>query len=354
MEDSGIDSDSKTNSCNGGDRPQQDQPASLKFDGCEEDMNEAQGSADKSQDALPEEPQKSAQDQAASKSRALQLHRRLERHIQQSKKIRQQTRNACIDTQPKKTLLPRSRLPVPNKGQGSTAQPSGDTEPLVTWKSDSEEDFEFQPTSKAAAREITQQLIRDGYDLDLTPDDDDLDLIPPKPLSQRCSCCNPSQTCSIMWLVVVLSLVWLVLLREEECLSLGSALGADVCTSILFLTFQPALLQLICMNLSILIRGLYLPGECFNFWSCYCAVSESVVASAVWNWAVYLLLPNYWRDASTWQSCCITWQTYSWPIFFSNENLRTLFSVDFWASNALTKERATVRAVICLLSTAHE
>uniref|UniRef100_A0A023G7F8 Protein FAM219A n=1 Tax=Amblyomma triste TaxID=251400 RepID=A0A023G7F8_AMBTT len=199
MEDSGIDSDSKTNSCNGGDRSQQDQPASLKqFDGCEADMNEAEGAADKSQDALPEEQQRSSQDQVASKSRALQLHRRLERHIQQSKKIRQQTRNACIDSQPKKMLLPRSRLPVPNKGQGSTAQPSGDTEPLVTWKSDSEEDFEFQPTSKAAAREITQQLIRDGYDLDLTPDDDDLDLIPPKPLSQRCSCCNPSQTCSVM------------------------------------------------------------------------------------------------------------------------------------------------------------
>uniref|UniRef100_A0A1E1XUX4 Protein FAM219A n=1 Tax=Amblyomma sculptum TaxID=1581419 RepID=A0A1E1XUX4_AMBSC len=199
MEDSGIDSDSKTNSCNGGERSQQDQPASLKkFDGCEADMDEAEGAVDKSQDALPEDSQKSSQEQVASKSRALQLHRRLERHIQQSKKIRQQTRNACIDTQPKKTLLPRSRLPVPNKGQGSTAQPSGDTEPLVTWKSDSEEDFEFQPTSKAAAREITQQLIRDGYDLDLTPDDDDLDLIPPKPLSQRCSCCNPSQTCSIM------------------------------------------------------------------------------------------------------------------------------------------------------------
>ncbi|KAK8776855.1 uncharacterized protein LOC144125107 isoform X2 [Amblyomma americanum] len=171
MEDSGIDSDSKTNSCNGGERSQQDQPASLKkFDGCEADMDEAEGAVDKSQDALPEESQKSSQEQVASKSRALQLHRRLERHIQQSKKIRQQTRNACIDTQPKKTLLPRS----------------------------SEEDFEFQPTSKAAAREITQQLIRDGYDLDLTPDDDDLDLIPPKPLSQRCSCCNPSQTCSIM------------------------------------------------------------------------------------------------------------------------------------------------------------
>ncbi|XP_077555501.1 uncharacterized protein LOC144169925 isoform X2 [Haemaphysalis longicornis] len=171
MEDSGIDSDSKTNSCNGGDRPQQNEPASLKkFDDCEADMNEAVDAKDRAQDAPPEEQQKTPQEQAASKSRALQLHRRLEKHIQQSKKIRQQTRNACIDTQPKKTLLPRS----------------------------SEEEFEFQPTSKAAAREITQQLIRDGYDLDLTPDDDDLDLIPPKPLSQRCSCCNPSQACSVM------------------------------------------------------------------------------------------------------------------------------------------------------------
>ncbi|XP_049270128.1 protein FAM219A [Rhipicephalus sanguineus] len=187
MEDSGIDSDSKTNSCNGGDRPQQDVPVPV--------MNASRLCC---RSPPLEEPQKTPQEQAASKSRALQLHRRLERHIQQSKKIRQQTRNACIDTQPKKMLLPRSRLPVPNKGQGSTAQPSGDTEPLVTWKSDSEEDFEFQPTSKAAAREITQQLIKDGYDLDLTPDDDDLDLIPPKPLTQRCSCCNPSQTCSIM------------------------------------------------------------------------------------------------------------------------------------------------------------
>uniref|UniRef100_A0A131YYH4 Protein FAM219A n=1 Tax=Rhipicephalus appendiculatus TaxID=34631 RepID=A0A131YYH4_RHIAP len=199
MEDSGIDSDSKTNSCNGGDRPQQDVPVPvMKLDGGEADMNEAEAAQDKPQEAPLEESQKTLQEQAASKSRALQLHRRLERHIQQSKKIRQQTRNACIDTQPKKMLLPRSRLPVPNKGQGSTALPSGDTEPLVTWKSDSEEDFEFQPTSKAAAREITQQLIKDGYDLDLTPDDDDLDLIPPKPLTQRCSCCNPSQTCSIM------------------------------------------------------------------------------------------------------------------------------------------------------------
>lgn len=145
-----------------------------------------------------EEPQKSVQELAVSKTRALQLQRRLEKHIQQSKKIRQQNRNACVDTQPKKALLPRSRLSVPVKGQGALPSPKGDTEPLVTWESDSDEEFEFQPTSKAAAREITQQLIRDGYDLDLTPDDDDLDLIPPKPLAQRCSCCAPTSVCSVM------------------------------------------------------------------------------------------------------------------------------------------------------------
>ncbi|XP_075536655.1 uncharacterized protein LOC142571867 isoform X2 [Dermacentor variabilis] len=78
MEDSGIDSDSKTNSCNGGDRPQQDLPVPVKtLDGCEADMNEAEGAEKKPQEAPPEEPQKTPQEQAASKSRALQLHRRL-------------------------------------------------------------------------------------------------------------------------------------------------------------------------------------------------------------------------------------------------------------------------------------
>ncbi|KAK3096910.1 hypothetical protein FSP39_004687 [Pinctada imbricata] len=44
--------------------------------------------------------------------------------------------------------------------------------------------------SKAAQKEITQQLIKDGYNLDLEPDDEDLDLIPPRPMNERCTCCN--------------------------------------------------------------------------------------------------------------------------------------------------------------------
>lgn len=54
----------------------------------------------------------------------------------------------------------------------------------------SDDDFELPVISKAAQKEITQQLIKDGYNLDLEPDDEDLDLIPPRPVNERCTCCN--------------------------------------------------------------------------------------------------------------------------------------------------------------------
>lgn len=54
----------------------------------------------------------------------------------------------------------------------------------------SDDDFELPVISKAAQKEINQQLIKDGYNLDLEPDDEDLDLIPPRPVHERCTCCN--------------------------------------------------------------------------------------------------------------------------------------------------------------------
>ncbi|CAN8005611.1 unnamed protein product [Ixodes hexagonus] len=201
MEDSGIDSDSKTNGGGNGKDRQLPEDEAPPLKNCEVlptaamQQDEAELKENRTHTPPPEEPVKSAQELAVSKTRALQLQKRLERHIQQSKRIRQQNRIACVDTQPKKALLPRSRLSVPTKGPGAIPLPTGDTEPLVTWD---EEEFEFLPTSKAAAREITQQLIKDGYDLDLTPDDDDLDLIPPKPLGQRCACCAPAHICALM------------------------------------------------------------------------------------------------------------------------------------------------------------
>ena len=54
---------------------------------------------------------------------------------------------------------------------------------------ESDDEFAMPRLSKQAQREITQQLIKDGYNLDLEPDDEDLDLIPPRPVSERCACC---------------------------------------------------------------------------------------------------------------------------------------------------------------------
>ncbi|XP_076356199.1 protein FAM219A [Tachypleus tridentatus] len=125
------------------------------------------------------------------------LQKRLEKHIQKARKIRQQERENTVDSQPKKLLISRNRLPVPNKSTSTPVVTKADEQPLVSWETDSEEEYEFHTTSKSASREITQQLIQDGYNLDLTPDDEDLDLIPPKPLNQRCVCCGMTYSCVV-------------------------------------------------------------------------------------------------------------------------------------------------------------
>ncbi|KFP26124.1 Protein FAM219B, partial [Colius striatus] len=38
-------------------------------------------------------------------------------------------------------------------------------------------------------QDLSQQLLQDGYHLDEVPDDEDLDLIPPKPVASSCPCC---------------------------------------------------------------------------------------------------------------------------------------------------------------------
>ncbi|GFS00372.1 protein FAM219A-like [Elysia marginata] len=64
-------------------------------------------------------------------------------------------------------------------------------------RSSEEDEFDVPRLPKAAHKEITEQLIKDGYNLDLEPDDEDLDLIPPRPLNERCSCCNLPTRCYI-------------------------------------------------------------------------------------------------------------------------------------------------------------
>ncbi|ELT94935.1 hypothetical protein CAPTEDRAFT_228648 [Capitella teleta] len=94
----------------------------------------------------------------------------------------------------KRGLLTRNRLPVPSKRD---LKDSGDSQPLVMIDSESEDEFAVPRLSRQAQKEIAQQLIRDGYNLDLAPDDEDLDLIPPRPVHERCICCNTQLNCCI-------------------------------------------------------------------------------------------------------------------------------------------------------------
>ncbi|XP_071965289.1 protein FAM219A-like isoform X1 [Antedon mediterranea] len=120
---------------------------------------------------------------------------------------------ALIDQQPRKTpqLVSRERLAVPWKNSVH----EGSSQPLVTIDSESEDEFDVvtltstpsqhrlsspnglnvsQNPSSKINRDLTQQLLKDGYRLDEVPDDADLDLIPPKPVHDRCVCCQGYDT----------------------------------------------------------------------------------------------------------------------------------------------------------------
>uniref|UniRef100_A0A8C3PQJ8 Rna-directed dna polymerase from mobile element jockey-like n=1 Tax=Calidris pygmaea TaxID=425635 RepID=A0A8C3PQJ8_9CHAR len=92
--------------------------------------------------------------------------------------------------------MQRYRLVVPNKGYSSLDQ-SPDEKPLVALDTDSDDDFDmsrYSSSGYSSAEQINQdlniQLLKDGYRLDEIPDDEDLDLIPPKSVNPTCMCCQ--------------------------------------------------------------------------------------------------------------------------------------------------------------------
>nr|XP_003463664.1 protein FAM219B isoform X2 [Cavia porcellus] len=79
--------------------------------------------------------------------------------------------------------------------KGYTALSQSPDENLVSLDSDSDGEQESRYSSGYSSAEqvnqdVNRQLLQDGYHLDEIPDDEDLDLIPPKPMtSSTCSCC---------------------------------------------------------------------------------------------------------------------------------------------------------------------
>ncbi|XP_015460455.1 protein FAM219A isoform X3 [Astyanax mexicanus] len=106
-----------------------------------------------------------------------------------------------VNQQPKKNnVMARTRLVVPNKGYSSLDQ-SPDEKPLVALDTDSDDDFDmsrYSSSGYSSAEQINQdlniQLLKDGYRLDEIPDDEDLDLIPPKSVNPTCMCCQASSS----------------------------------------------------------------------------------------------------------------------------------------------------------------
>ena len=63
--------------------------------------------------------------------------------------------------------------------------------------SDSEVDNETLLLAPQVHPDLSRQLLQDGYRLDEIPDDEDLDLIPPKAVGTSVCCCGESLSCSV-------------------------------------------------------------------------------------------------------------------------------------------------------------
>ncbi|XP_040824295.1 protein FAM219B isoform X1 [Ochotona curzoniae] len=79
--------------------------------------------------------------------------------------------------------------------KGYTALSQCPDENLVSLDSDSDGELGSRcssgySSSEQVNQDVSRQLLQDGYHLDEIPDDEDLDLIPPKPVAaSACSCC---------------------------------------------------------------------------------------------------------------------------------------------------------------------
>uniref|UniRef100_A0A3B4EFP4 Family with sequence similarity 219 member Ab n=1 Tax=Pygocentrus nattereri TaxID=42514 RepID=A0A3B4EFP4_PYGNA len=121
------------------------------------------------------------------------LQRKIEKQREMARKgsLKNGTAGSPVNQQPKKNnVMARTRLVVPNKGYSSLDQ-SPDEKPLVALDTDR---YATVIYSFQINQDLNIQLLKDGYRLDEIPDDEDLDLIPPKSVNPTCMCCQATSS----------------------------------------------------------------------------------------------------------------------------------------------------------------
>lgn len=119
------------------------------------------------------------------------LQKRLEEQLQKSRK----------STTSNGTLRKGHTNGVSSSKNGTIRHSSNsDQRPLFQVESDSDEELNVthftKPPNVSVTQnsknlaDCTQQLLKDGYRLDEISDEEDLDLIPPRPVDDRCQCCG--------------------------------------------------------------------------------------------------------------------------------------------------------------------
>ncbi|XP_064123335.1 protein FAM219B isoform X2 [Loxodonta africana] len=135
-------------------------------------------------------------------TRAPSIQAKLQKHRDLAKAVLR--RKGMLGASPNRPDSSGKRSVKFNKGYTSLSQ--SPDENLVSLDSDSDGELESRYSSGYSSaevnQEVSQQLLQDGYHLDEIPDDEDLDLIPPKPMtSSTCSCCwcclGDSSSCTL-------------------------------------------------------------------------------------------------------------------------------------------------------------
>ncbi|MFT7816411.1 protein FAM219B [Arapaima gigas] len=132
-------------------------------------------------------------------SKAPAIHLKLQRHREMAHKVLKKkglTIGGPILQQPRHGAKRNLKY---KKGYAALSQNSDET--LVSMDSDSDGELESQYSSGYSSSEVnpelSRQLLNDGYRLDEIPDDEDLDLIPPKAVTAPVCCCANTQSCCL-------------------------------------------------------------------------------------------------------------------------------------------------------------